>query len=255
VAYAIGALGGLRTGEVFGLKWEHVDLGSRRIHVRESVSGPLKDKDSRMVPILDALLPVLTEWKLKTGGEGLVIPPLRCDGEHVKIAGGHATTGMYLCATLKRLGLNREGLGWYEATRHTFASQWVLAGGSIEKLKEIMGHYSVVVTERYTHLRPDLFAASDLRTIRLSLSSNSTTPVQIGHTLGTPPRIRARMAAEHKRKSRSGPVSRGLGGGITFDDAFVATVRTRGGIGDFVPTANKAKKARLRFGSARWRHG
>ena len=31
-------------------------------------------------------------------------------------------------------------LTWYQATRHTFASQWVLNGGSIEKLKEIMGH-------------------------------------------------------------------------------------------------------------------
>lgn len=44
---------------------------------------------------------------------------------------------------------------------HTFGSQWVLSGGSIEKLKEILGHYPVVVTERYAHLRPDLFPASD----------------------------------------------------------------------------------------------
>jgi len=27
----------------------------------------------------------------------------------------------------------------------------VLSGGPIEKLKEILGYYSVVVTERYTH--------------------------------------------------------------------------------------------------------
>jgi len=33
-------------------------------------------------------------------------------------------------------------------------SQWVLNGGSIEKLKEILGHDSVVMTERYTHLGP-----------------------------------------------------------------------------------------------------
>jgi integrase len=63
---------------------------------------------------------------------------------------------------LKALGLARPGLGWYEATRHTFASQWVLAGGSIEKLKEILGHYSVVMTERYAHLKPDLFSPKDM---------------------------------------------------------------------------------------------
>jgi len=34
---------------------------ARRIHVRESVNGPLKDGDSRIVPVLDALLPILTE--------------------------------------------------------------------------------------------------------------------------------------------------------------------------------------------------
>lgn len=39
-AYAIGALAGLRTGEVFALRCEHVDLAARRIHVRESVKGP-----------------------------------------------------------------------------------------------------------------------------------------------------------------------------------------------------------------------
>lgn len=165
VAYAIGALAGLRTGEVFALKWEHVDVPARRIHVRESVKGPTKDKDSRMVPILDALAPILTEWKLKTGGAGRVVPPMRCDGKKID----KNTPGKFLRPVLEELGLSRPGLGWYEATRHTFASQWVMAGGSIEKLKEILGHYSVVMTERYAHLRPDLFPASDLGLIALSL--------------------------------------------------------------------------------------
>ena len=48
-------------------------------------------------------------------------------------------------------------LTFYEAGRHTFASQWVLNGGSIEKLREILGHSTVLVTERYAHLKPELF--------------------------------------------------------------------------------------------------
>jgi len=47
-------------------------------------------------------------------------------------------------------------LTWYQATRHTFTSQWVLSGGSLEKSAIVMGHSSVVVTERYAHLLPDL---------------------------------------------------------------------------------------------------
>src|SRR5437762_6365495 len=164
VAYAIGALAGLRTGEVFALRWTHVDLAARRIHVRESVNGPLKDGDSRIVPVLDALLPILTEWKLKSGGAGRVIPPMRCDGKKID----NATPGNYLRAALEQLELTQPGLGWYEATRHTFASQWVLSGNSIEKLSAILGHYSVVMT-CYALLRPVLFTPDGLATIAADL--------------------------------------------------------------------------------------
>lgn len=180
IAYAIGALAGLRTGEVFALKWEHVDLAARRIHVRESVKGPLKNKKSRVVPILDALAPILTDWKLRSGGTGLVVPPLRRDGKKIDTL----TPGNYLRPVLRDLGLARDGLGWYEATRHTFASQWVMNGGSIEKLKEILGHFSVVMTERYAHLRTDLFPASDLGTIRLDLAAGEVVPVPVRQGLG-----------------------------------------------------------------------
>lgn len=205
IAYAVGALAGLRTGEVFALKWSHIDLATRRIHVRESVKGPLKDKESRMTPILDPLLPALTAWKLKSGGGGLVVPPLRSDGSHIH----KETRGEALREALKHLGLERDGLGWYEATRHTFASQWVISGGSIEKLKEMLGHHSVVVTERYAHLRVDLFAPKDLSTITVDLGPGTAVPVQIGQQLGSTTRQAPRKIARSLRKDRSSPVSRG----------------------------------------------
>lgn len=188
IAYAIGALGGLRTGEVFALKWAHVDLDARRIHVREQVSGPLKDSDSRVVPLLDGLYPVLAKWKLQTGGDGLVVPPMRRDGRHIN----KSTPGGHLEAALVKLKLQREGLGWYECTRHTFASQWVLAGGSIFQLKEILGHYSVTETERYAHLNPKLFAQKDLGTIPLKLGGKPAQPADIGQQLGSTTPKRAR---------------------------------------------------------------
>jgi site-specific recombinase XerD len=49
------------------------------------------------------------------------------------------------------------GITWYQATRHTFASQWVLYGGSIATLSKFMGHSSVLVPQRYAHLRPEVF--------------------------------------------------------------------------------------------------
>jgi integrase len=61
------------------------------------------------------------------------------------------TPGPLLREVLGELGLARGGLGWYQATRHTFASQWVLAGNSIEKLSAILGHSSIAMTQRYAH--------------------------------------------------------------------------------------------------------
>src|SRR5581483_7933880 len=87
LAFAIGALAGLRPGEVLALRWEHVDLDAGRIHVRERVKegklGPLKDDESRMVPIQAALAPALREAKLAAAGP-LVIPPLRRHGRFLK---------------------------------------------------------------------------------------------------------------------------------------------------------------------------
>jgi hypothetical protein len=40
--------------------------------------------------------------------------------------------------------------------RHTFASHWVLDGGDIFRLSKILGHSSVVVTQKfYAHLAPE----------------------------------------------------------------------------------------------------
>ena len=33
-----------------------------------------------------------------------------------------------------------------------------MGGGSIRELQRILGHYSIVMTERYAHLAPDFFS-------------------------------------------------------------------------------------------------
>jgi len=159
VAYAISALAGLRPGEVRALKWTNVDLERRMIYVRESVKGPTKDNDSREAPIVPSLHELLTALKAKDPlpYHGLVCPPLR--GATRRFLDEH-TVGKVIKAACKTAKLPE--LTFYESGRHTFASHWVLKGGSIEKLREILGHSTVLVTERYAHLRPDLFEEADL---------------------------------------------------------------------------------------------
>ena len=41
------------------------------------------------------------------------------------------------------------------AARHTFASNYVMRGGSLVKLQAILGHASIRTTQVYAHLAPD----------------------------------------------------------------------------------------------------
>ena len=39
--------------------------------------------------------------------------------------------------------------------RHTFASHFIMNGGNILTLQKILGHTTLAMTMRYTHLAPD----------------------------------------------------------------------------------------------------
>jgi integrase len=177
VAFALSALAGLRPGEVRALKWANVDLERRRIYVRESANGPTKDKDSREAPITPGLHELLVRWKDRNPNphSGLVCPPIlgvmgkAAPGPRRQFLGEHRIT-KFIKRACKEAGLPE--LTFYEAGRHTFASQWVLTGGSIEKLREILGHSTVLVTERYAHLKPELFQDADLLRVDVSLRAS-----------------------------------------------------------------------------------
>ena len=165
-AYIIGALAGLRTGEVRALRWKHVDLERRLIHVQDQVArrsggvSTLKDGESRFVPISDALYEVLANALIEVGS--LVCQP----AGHSEFLSDHLI-GKLIAAALAELEL--PAMRWYEATRHTFASQWVMEGGSLETLREMMGHDSVTTTERYAHLIPGRFTDADRARVSIQL--------------------------------------------------------------------------------------
>ena len=56
-------------------------------------------------------------------------------------------------ACLKAAGLKDADLHFHDL-RHTFASQWMMAGGELYSLKDILGHKTIAMTQRYAHLSP-----------------------------------------------------------------------------------------------------
>ena len=171
VMFDVGVFAGLRTSEIQALEAGDVDLARRCISVSRSVDGPLKDNEGRVVPILDTLLPILQQWLLEHPGPGPLFPPISGRGRFTRqhTMHRHLHTALEQCNLLK-------SLTWYQYTRHTFASHWVMDGRPIEKLQQILGHSSVTVTERYAHLAPGLFSKADFGAIEVDLSEPQVIP-------------------------------------------------------------------------------
>ena len=180
LAYAVGALTGLRTGELIGLAWADVDLERRQILVQRQVSrgqlGPLKDEEPRAVPIPDALLPVLRAARLEAGGRGQLCPPARLGRRSgPQLVPARFVRPQSLSAALRSalVACGLADLTWYQATRHTYASQYVLAGGSLTHLQALLGHSSPQVTQRYAHLAPQDLAVADVSRLDVDLGQRT----------------------------------------------------------------------------------
>jgi integrase len=157
--YATAVYTGARAGELAGLRWEDVDFDRRLITLQRSFDGPTKADDVRYVPILDALLPILRAWRLRNPLP-VVFPNQagRMLGESSRVFQEvlHRVLGRAGFPRAMRNGKDRPYIRFHDL-RHTFASHWVMGGGSIFKLQKVLGHKSVQMTMRYAHLAPDAF--------------------------------------------------------------------------------------------------
>jgi hypothetical protein len=63
----------------------------------------------------------------------------------------------------------------------------VIGGGSIEKLAAVLGHADITTTQRYAHLRVDLFREADLRAVAVDLSRPAGRVVELAPRSGVSP--------------------------------------------------------------------
>ena len=131
---------GMRKAEILNLKWDQVDLKARRIKVEKTKSGKV-----RFIPVNNALHNVLN----RLGSENGQCPYVFFNPETMK---PYVDMKKGFKAACRRAGI--EGLRFHDL-RHTFATRLVAKGADIETIRDLLGHHSITVTQRYTHSNDD----------------------------------------------------------------------------------------------------
>jgi len=137
---------GMRAGEIFSLKWSHIDTENGLIHIADP-----KNKRSRKAFMTSTIKDMFESYECGKP-EDFVFRSKR---------GGKINEVSHTFdRVVKDLKIN-EGIKdprqkvVFHTLRHTFASWLAIQGTPILTIKELMGHQSLAMTERYSHLSPD----------------------------------------------------------------------------------------------------
>ncbi len=131
---------GMRKSEIANLKWEQVDLRNKEIEVVKTKNGK-----KRVIPISEELYEKMNALWKSIGNNKFVFQyadPKTGEKRHLKYF-RRAFENACKRADIK-------GLTFHDL-RHTFASRLVRSGVDLITVKDLLGHYSVKTTERYTH--------------------------------------------------------------------------------------------------------
>lgn len=137
---------GMRLGEVVSLKGENVDPVNRIIILLKTKNGK-----KRVIPLNDDAFAVCKKY-CRRANEYLFESPVN-KGKHIQ------KNSYYFRKVLKKTTINQ---GYsdrhricFHSLRHTFASWLVQEGVRLEIVSDLLGHSSVVMSQRYAHLAPD----------------------------------------------------------------------------------------------------
>jgi len=135
---------GLRVSEVSSLVWSALDFAQGTVRIDHS-----KGQVDRVVYLAPDVTKALRQWQQLQGTAPRYVFPSR-----VTRKGGLPLSARQIqnCMTryLKLAGISKPYSPY--SLRHTFATQLLNAGASLEVVKELMGHRSLDVTLRYTQL-------------------------------------------------------------------------------------------------------
>ncbi len=130
---------GMRASEQFGLQWADVSLTRKSITLSHTKAGR-----TRHVPLNSVALAAFKRIKPTGTASGPVF--LYADGNPL-----HSIRGWFEPAVEKA---ELRDYTWH-CNRHTFASRLVMAGVDLRTVAQLMGHSTIQMTMRYSHLAPE----------------------------------------------------------------------------------------------------
>jgi integrase len=146
---------GMRYGEIINLKWSDVDLDRKRIILQETKNG-----ERRAVPIAGLALDRLMQLsKLRRLDTNLLFPKLRSqevpsllqapDLARVQKVQKPVQIRTAWVAALKKAEITDFR---FHDLRHCAASYLAMSGASIAEIADILGHKTLAMAKRYSHL-------------------------------------------------------------------------------------------------------
>jgi integrase len=159
---------GMRKGELFNLKWAHVDFERGVIGVVSDDEHHTKNYESRVIPMNDALRDFL--MRVPRHRESPYVFP------GIKLGVFKDVQESFVNA-LDRAGIARIPRMGLHTLRHTFASWLVMSGVDLFTVRELLGHKDIKTTMVYAHLAPGhlksavdaLYAPDNRKRVRLRL--------------------------------------------------------------------------------------
>ena len=133
---------GMRRGEILGLSWENVDLKNSRITLFRTKNG-----ERRVVPLVGKAYDLIKNLylKLEPGNKDLLFPSPNNPNNSICIRTAWHTA-------IKRAEI--ENFRFHDL-RHSTASYLAMNGASLLEIADILGHKTLQMVKRYSHLSED----------------------------------------------------------------------------------------------------
>lgn len=133
---------GMRPSEAAGVKWRQVDLAKRILLLEDTKTG-----GNRVVPLTTALIDELVRIKQGRGGDEYVFLTDKQASLHAPRFS--QAFRMAFIAARKEAGVPDIRM---HDLRHTAASYLLMSGCDLRTLADILGHTTLAMVQRYTHL-------------------------------------------------------------------------------------------------------